>query len=109
MELKDPNDETRTFMRLFWDNIDAIYKYLKDKDLIQFEANCTNLEILSPCFSTDSKGIKKYENKWSSKVPIEQRFKCIYVKNDKLWQDVIKKLSLRHESNIIDSFTTLKR
>ena len=84
LTIKLPNNDSKTMIAILFENIDLIYKHLKDKDLIKFEASGTSYDILRSYVLTDSKGFKKYPDEWCGMGPIEKRFECIYVKNNDL-------------------------
>ena len=78
--IKLEDNTVDSIIEILFGNIDLIYQYLDDKDLVKFEAK-DHPEILRTYILTNSKGYKEDPNELGGMGPKINGFDCIYVKN----------------------------
>lgn len=77
--IKLENNTIDTMIEKLYQNIEVIYNYLDDKDVVRFEAKGNNKVILRSYILTNSIGFKRDANEWCGMGPTIKGFECIYV------------------------------
>lgn len=84
LTISTPNDSLEQIIEKLYSNIELLYKYLKNGDIIDFLSTDSENDVVRSYILVDSFGEDTDMTDWCGVGPKIKRFECIYIKNNDL-------------------------